>query len=601
MSDIDAVAVWGRRMGDQQNHNPLPKIGAGTIPGENQCAFAQLNADFTFILRQEGNGRYALDQVSAGFATLTGCTPLNLADFLALIPAENLLQFKNTLDQLDPGETANLDIALQSQTGKTYWLHTRMRGELVPHSQQKQILGVAIDITKQKQAQLEQATLNHKLQVFNDITQLLLTSNSLTETLHSVLRLLKLLIPYTQGDIIEYDRLTEELHILATTNQRLSPLIYENRLPLSFVDYPLFPPWRELIYIPDLATRPNLSPFQRIQRTEGIHSLMVAPLHNQAALLGCINIGSTEPDAFSPPQRTTFLEAAHLIALHMRQARLKHQQSDHTLQLEALVEQRTADLKELVERLEESNRAKDEFLAAMSHELHTPLHLILSKASVLQDEVYGPLNPKQLRAAVVIQENGDHLLKLINNLLSISQLDANQLHLSITQVNVQNLCAPLIAAARRAARKKCIEVELAAPAGPVYLAADETRLEQILLILLDNAVKFTPEGGRVGLAITIDPIQSVVRFEVWDTGIGIDPDSLDLIFLPFRQLDGRLSREYGGAGLGLPLAHRLTQLHDGSLSVISQIGQGSRFTIALSQTADQANAAKDSAAGYTMS
>jgi signal transduction histidine kinase len=234
-----------------------------------------------------------------------------------------------------------------------------------------------------------------------------------------------------------------------------------------------------------------------------------------------------------------------------------------------------------VDRLEESNRIKDEFLAAMSHELRTPLHVILGKADVLQDGVYGSLNPKQLRAAVVIQENGDRLLKLINNLLEIPNLDTNQVDLSITQVDVQLLCSQVIIVARRAAQKKQIKIEFEALTQPIKLAADETRLEQILLILLDNAIKFTPTGGKVGLNITTNTAQSVIHFEVWDTGIGIDSDVIDLIFLPFKQLDGRLSREYGGAGLGLPLAHRLTQLHDGTLSVASETGQGSHFTLSL--------------------
>jgi PAS domain S-box-containing protein len=574
-------------MENNKVYKSFPEIEAASLPAEKYYALAELSSDFTFVLSKGGNGRYVIEWLSEGFTAVTGYTPLNLPDAAAIVSAKSQAAVKDALEQLNPGEISNLEFAIQTKTAETCWLHVRMRCELAPDNQRKQILGAARDITEQKQIQLEGENLNHKLQILNDIKQLLLAANSLTETLQSVLCLLKLLIPYTNGDIIEYDWLTEELHIIASTHKHHSPLIYENRLPLSFVDYPRSPSWHEVIYIPDLAKRLNLSPFQQIQRTDGIRSLLIAPLYNHQALLGYINIGSNEPDAFLPSQHTLFLEAAHFIALRMQQSYLKHQQTDHTLQLEALVEQRTADLKELVDRLEESNRIKDEFLAAMSHELRTPLHIILGKADVLQDGVYGSLNPKQLRAAVVIRENGDLLLKLINNLLEISNLDTNQVDLSITQVDIQLLCSQLIIAARRSAQKKHIKIEFEALAQPIKLAADETRLEQILLILLDNALKFTPEGGKVGLDIIVDTVQSVIHFEVWDTGIGIDSDLIDLIFLPFKQLDGRLSREYGGAGLGLPLAHRLTQLHDGALSVVSEIGQGSRFTVSLPLTPSQ--------------
>jgi signal transduction histidine kinase len=358
-------------------------------------------------------------------------------------------------------------------------------------------------------------------------------------------------------------------------------LIHENRLPLYFVNYPHYPPWQEVISIPDLSKHANLSPFQNLQQTQSICSLLVAPLYAHEILFGFINIGSNEPNAFLPDQHVILSEIAHFIALRIQQSYLKHQQSDHAFQLEALVEQRTTDLKKLIDELEESNRMKDEFLAAISHELRTPLHVMLSKAGILQDGTFGELTPKQQRAVDVIQEHGTDLLRLINNLLDITNIDTNQTTLSLSQVDIELLCSQLGTATYRSARKKSIKIEIETLAEPVKLVADESRLEQILLILLDNAIKFTPEGGKVGLDITVDREKSLIHFDVWDTGIGIASDMFDVIFLPFKQLDASLSREYGGAGLGLPLAYRLTQLHDGVLSVNSEIGEGSHFTVSL--------------------
>lgn len=111
--------------------------------------------------------------------------------------------------------------------------------------------------------------------------------------------------------------------------------------------------------------------------------------------------------------------------------------------------------------------------------------------------------------------------------------------------------------------------------------ADERRLKQILVNLLSNAVKFTPAGGQIGLEVIVDDIQETIHFTVWDTGIGITPKDMNSLFQPFVQIDSRLSRRYEGAGLGLALVHRLTEMHGGSILVDSEVGQGSRFTVSL--------------------
>lgn len=566
---------------DHEVSKPFARIETASIPVAEYRTLAELSSDFTFVLSKERNGRYLIKWLSEGFTTITGYPATEIPDINTLISAQSQIHIKNTLNKLNPREKTSLDITLKTKTGETRWLYLHMYCQSVPASTQIKILGIARDITEQKQSQQEREDSTHKLQILNDIKQLLLSSKPLPETLQSLLFPLKLLIPYTQCDIIEYDRLTEELHFIASTNRQQPALIHEDRLPLYFVNYPHHPPWHDVIYIPDLMRHAPLSPFQRIQQTQGIRSLLIAPLYAHEILFGYINIGSDQPDSFLPEQQIILLETAHFIALRIQQSYLKHQQSDHTFQLEALVEQRTTDLKKLIDELEESNRMKDEFLAAISHELRTPLHIILSKAEILQDGTFGDLAPKQRRAVDVIQEHGADLLRLINNLLDISRIDTNQTTLTLSQVDIQLLCSQLGTATYRAAQKKGIKIEIEPTAELVKLVADESRLEQILLILLDNAIKFTPDGGRVGLNITVDKVQSLIHFDVWDTGIGIAEEMFDMIFLPFKQLDGRLSREYGGAGLGLPLAYRLTQLHDGTLTVNSEIGQGSHFTVSL--------------------
>ncbi len=427
----------------------------------------------------------------------------------------------------------------------------------------------------------ETQSVTKRLQVLGDIKQAILTSVDLDETLDHVLSLLSRLIPFTQADIAEYDYETQEIHLIASTNPEPLPLAYNNRLPLSFSRHPFSKGWQEIEYVPELDQAADLSPIQRIFQERGLQSMAVAALFSQDTLLGCLSISAEEPNAFCPKQLNILREVAYLISLHLQHALMEKQQEKYTLNLEAMVELRTAELQEMIDKLAEANKLKDEFMAAISHELYTPLNAILGKVENLREEIYGPLTVKQQRATQVVIDNSYKLLTLINNILDVSQLETNRLSLYIKQVNVLAVCHELLAITRQKARVKKIRVSSNFPTGPITIYADEDRFRQILLNLLDNAVKFTPEGGEIGLDILADEAEECVHFVIWDTGIGISPNKIDFIFMLFTQVDGRLSRQYEGTGLGLPLAYRLTQLHDGELTVTSELGQGSRFTVTL--------------------
>jgi CheY-like chemotaxis protein len=226
-------------------------------------------------------------------------------------------------------------------------------------------------------------------------------------------------------------------------------------------------------------------------------------------------------------------------------------------------------------------RLKDEFLASMSHELRTPLNAILGMSETLYEEIYGPLNEKQLKSVRTIEESGRHLLSLINDILDLSKIGAGKLALEDAPVSVQSVCYASLQFVKQMAHSKQIKLSSNHDDVAITLLADELRLKQILVNLLSNAVKFTPNGGEVGLEVKGDAEKSVVRFIVWDTGIGIAEEDMVRLFQPFVQLDSRLSREYSGTGLGLSLVYRLTEMHGGSVSVESQAGQGSRFIISL--------------------
>jgi PAS domain S-box-containing protein len=248
--------------------------------------------------------------------------------------------------------------------------------------------------------------------------------------------------------------------------------------------------------------------------------------------------------------------------------------------LEQRVAERTQDLLEANLRLERLAHHKDEFLATMSHELRTPLTAVLGLSEALDTGVYGDVNERQSRAIQVILQSGRHLLHLINDLLDLSRIEAGHLELQLEPCYLNLVCQSCISLLGEIAKSKGQQIILNAPHS-VILLADTRRLHQLLLNLLSNASKFTPEGGAIYLHLQADAEAQTVTVEVADTGIGISPEDQERIFEPFVQLDSRLSRQYAGTGLGLALVKRIATLHGGDIVVVSQPEQGSRFVVTL--------------------
>ena len=236
-------------------------------------------------------------------------------------------------------------------------------------------------------------------------------------------------------------------------------------------------------------------------------------------------------------------------------------------------------LRETVRELEEAriaaeelSRVKSQFLANMSHELRTPLNAILGFSEVIRDARMGPVNARYRDYARDIHNSGDHLLKLINDVLDLAKVEAGRLELHDEPLDLRKLladCTRLIADRLADGR---LEFSSRLPAHPPQIIGDELRLKQILLNLLSNAIKFTPPGGRIGLSAEV--IAEGMAIAVSDTGIGMEPYEIEIALEPFRQLDGAFARRFEGTGLGLPLALRLADLHGGRLAITSTKGAG---------------------------
>jgi PAS domain S-box-containing protein len=229
--------------------------------------------------------------------------------------------------------------------------------------------------------------------------------------------------------------------------------------------------------------------------------------------------------------------------------------------------------------LARSARLKDEFLAGMSHELRTPLNAIIGLSSVLGRRTFGDLTDKQSQYIDQIEASGQHLLGLINDVLDLAKLDAEKVELDVETCDMRSVVGEALDLVRPLAGRRGVAIA-DLPTGPPYLVAvDRRRLRQVLVNLASNAAKFTERGGRMG--VELEERGDALDVTVWDTGVGIESDKQQLLFEPFLQVDGSLSREQEGTGLGLAIASKLVALHGGSITVQSRPGRGSQFTVTL--------------------
>jgi len=239
-----------------------------------------------------------------------------------------------------------------------------------------------------------------------------------------------------------------------------------------------------------------------------------------------------------------------------------------------------AELMNAKREAEEANRAKSEFLANMSHELRTPLNSIIGFAEVLRDGICGELNEDQLECVSDIYESGRHLLRMINDILDLSKVEAGKVELQLEEFSVASAMDAVQSIIRDMANKKRLDLQIAVPESLPNTYADPVKLKQIMYNLLSNAVKFTPERGSI--AVNAEFRGDEFLISVTDTGIGIAPEDYESIFDEFKQLDSSRSRQYEGTGLGLALTKKLVELHGGRIWLESEgPGLGSRFSFTL--------------------
>jgi signal transduction histidine kinase len=297
----------------------------------------------------------------------------------------------------------------------------------------------------------------------------------------------------------------------------------------------------------------------------GFRTVLAVPLVREGASIGVINVLRKDVAPFSSAEVRLVETFADQAVIAILNARMFREIEDKSLQLE------------------EANRHKSAFLANMSHELRTPLNAIIGFSEVLTEEMFGPLNDKQMEYLRDIHSSGQHLLTLINDVLDLSKIEAGRMELELTCFDLGLLLDNAMMLVRERAQRSGLAISLEVGEGLADWVADARKLKQVVVNLLSNAVKFTPGGGSVRLeARRIEKDgQALAELRVSDTGVGIPPEDQALVFEEFRQAGGDYLRKAEGTGLGLALARRFVELHGGSIRVDSRPGEGTTFTVLL--------------------
>jgi predicted ATPase/signal transduction histidine kinase/FixJ family two-component response regulator len=350
-------------------------------------------------------------------------------------------------------------------------------------------------------------------------------------------------------------------------------------LPLSILSY-VRRTWESLVLI-DAAAETSYASDEYIVRQKP-RSILCLPIGRQAQQLGLLYLeNNLMAGAFSSQTLIVLELLAGQAAISLESARLYEELQQHREHLAVLVAERTAELAIARDVAETANRAKSAFLSNMSHELRTPLNGILGYAEILKRK---RLDGETINGLNIIAQSGEYLLTLISDILDLAKIEASRMELTPTALQLPTFLGGIVAIIRARAEAKQLSLTFEAPPSlPEWVQVDETRLRQVLLNLLGNAVKFTDQG-HVTLSVELldtleaeaDAAQVTLRFMVQDSGVGIAPEQIERIFQPFEQVS-TVERRAEGTGLGLAISQRIVQLMDSHLRVSSTLGQGSSF------------------------
>jgi signal transduction histidine kinase len=362
------------------------------------------------------------------------------------------------------------------------------------------------------------------------------------------------------GAIYEYDEGSELFYLRATQNLADDVVEMLRAMPLQKGEGAVgrLAETREPIQIPDITQAGAYR--SRVRETllrTGYRALLAVPLLREDHLIGGLVVIRTALGEFSP-------EIVELLKTFATQSTLALQNARLFREIEAKGRQ-----------LEAASQHKSEFLANMSHELRTPLNAIIGFSEVLTERMFGELNEKQDEYLKDIYASGQHLLSLINDILDLSKIEAGRMELEATDFDLPSAIENALILMRERANRRGVTLGSTLDERLGMIRGDERKVKQVLLNLLSNALKFTPEGGRIDVRAGLH--DHVAEMSVTDTGVGIAPEDQEAVFEEFRQV-GTADKKVEGTGLGLALSRKFIELHGGKIWVESEVGEGSTFT-----------------------
>lgn len=377
------------------------------------------------------------------------------------------------------------------------------------------------------------------------------------QLLQAVVDLTKIQFELYHAQIFLYDENGQRLRLRAGADQIGRLMVYEKyALSLNQRELPVIQAaiTRKPVLMNDIIVQ-DIQPHVYLPNTQ---SELTIPMTQGERLLGVIDLHADVTGFFTEDDIRVYNTLALQIAVALQNASLYAEQLQ------------TAD------RLREVDRLKSEFLASMSHELRTPLNSIVGFADVLLEGLDGELNERMEEDVHLIRQSGIHLRELISDILDMSKIEAGMMELRFEEINVREIAEEMMATNKPVAQtsKKYLDMQLEISPDVAIIVADRTRLRQIFHNLISNAIKFT-ERGAVRVAINKQDDHLLVA--VQDTGIGIRQEDIPIVFERFRQIDGSLTRQAGGTGLGMPITKQLVELHGGRIWLESHLGEGTTF------------------------
>jgi signal transduction histidine kinase len=303
--------------------------------------------------------------------------------------------------------------------------------------------------------------------------------------------------------------------------------------------------------------------------TLGFFTAAGFPVKSKDAVIGVLHLANKQKRQFAPDELQLIESIAQEIGVAAENARLFEQ-----------VNQKTAELGKMNQELQEANHAKSEFIAAMSHELRTPLNVIMGNAELTGDGFFGDINPEQKKSMTQIRHHSQFLLKLVNDVLALSRLDAKKMSIEPVDVNIDEVIGHAQSQIEQLNRNDRLQVSWDVEPGLPTIVTDLTKLEEILQNLIGNAFKFTPRG-RIHLRVRNIRDLERIEFAVADTGIGIEPRDMARIFSAFEQINEAHTGDFNGVGLGLNIVKKYLELMHGDIRVESEPGEGSTFIFSL--------------------